>query len=126
MVKGHTSSVASLGQHAIKVVFTAGREEPRTPRHAEKMDQMDKEGRKNHNKCQFSISHYYLPPELSVNLESVVHNTIQTFDEAVEVLHLLCHVLVVLQSLVILPGCGRDRQVEKRVRERKVYVFKIN
>lgn len=28
VVKGHTSSVSSLGQHAIKVVFTAGREEP--------------------------------------------------------------------------------------------------
>lgn len=121
MVKGHTSSVASLSQHAIKVVFTAGREEPKTPRHAEKMDQIDKEGRKNkkwrnarRDGCQFLISHYYLPPELSVNLESVVHNTIQTFDEAVEVLHLLCHVLVVLQSLVILPGCGKDRQMEKR------------
>lgn len=38
MVKGHTSSVASLGQHAVKVVFTAGREEPKTPRHAEKVD----------------------------------------------------------------------------------------
>lgn len=49
-----------------------------------------------------------LPPELSVNLESLVHNTIQTFDEAVEVLHLLCHVLVVLQSLLILPGCGKE------------------
>lgn len=40
-------------------------------------------------------------------MEPVVHNTIQTFDEAVEVLHLLCHVLVVLQSLMILPGCGK-------------------
>lgn len=44
MVKGHTSSVASLSQHAIKVVFTAGREEPKIPRDAEEMDQMDEEG----------------------------------------------------------------------------------
>lgn len=28
MVKGHASRVASLGQHTIKVVFAAGREEP--------------------------------------------------------------------------------------------------
>lgn len=31
VVKGHASRVASLGQHAIKIVFTSGREEPRTP-----------------------------------------------------------------------------------------------
>lgn len=46
----------------------------------------------------------YLPPELSVNLKSMVHDIVQTLNEAVEVLHFLCHVLVVLQSLVILPG----------------------
>lgn len=31
VVEGHASGVASLGQHAIKIVFTAGREEPKTP-----------------------------------------------------------------------------------------------
>lgn len=47
------------------------------------------------------------PPEISIHLESVVHDTIETFNEAVEVLHLLCHVLVALQSLMILPTHGR-------------------
>lgn len=56
---------------------------------------------------------HHLPPEISINLESEVHNAVQTFDEAVEVLHLLCHVLVVLQRHLVLPKCGKETNGEK-------------
>lgn len=44
----------------------------------------------------------------------MVHDTVQAFDEAVEILHLMCHVLVVLQRLMVLPRCEKDEQVGKR------------
>lgn len=59
------------------------------------------------------MSFHHLPPELSINLESMVHNAVKTFDEAVEVLHLLCHVLVVLQRLMVLPKCGKRDKLKK-------------
>ena len=43
----------------------------------------------------------------------MVHDTVEAFDEAVEVLHLLCEVLVVLQSLVVLSACGRKQRGEE-------------
>lgn len=56
---------------------------------------------------------HHLPPEFSVSLESSVHNAVQTFDEAVQVLHLLCHVLVVLQRHLVLPKCAKETSGEK-------------
>lgn len=40
------------------------------------------------------------------------HDLVQAFDEAVEVLHLLCHVVVALQGLTVLPRC-EDEQAGK-------------
>lgn len=39
--------------------------------------------------------HSSIPPKFGVNVEPLVHDTFQTFDEIVEVLDLLCLVLVV-------------------------------
>lgn len=61
-----------------------------------------------HNKSG-TVSHNNLPPKVGVNLLPLVHDFVQTFNEAVEVIHLLCHVLEVLQSLAVLPECGRNR-----------------
>lgn len=47
--------------------------------------------------------HPSVPTKYSVSVEPLVHDTIQTFDEIVEVLDLLCFVHVTLQSFVILP-----------------------
>lgn len=54
-----------------------------------------------------AILHSSIPTKYSVGVEPLVHDTIQTFDEIVEVLDLLCFVRVALQSFVILPKRGR-------------------
>lgn len=145
VVKGHTSSVSSLGQHAIKVVFTTSREEPAEDKRQMDMDGSDNKSRNTQRKRKYqflnikSITAHFIqyplaiaalrsfswtqcvpvsPSELSIHLQSVVHNTIETFDEAVEVLHLLRHVLVALQSLMILPTHG------KKLRQTTVHAFK--
>lgn len=56
------------------------------------------------------ILHSSVPPKFSISMEPLVHDTIQTFDEIVEVLDLLGLVLVALQSLVILPKWGRSQR----------------
>ena len=48
-----------------------------------------------------------LPPELIVRLQAVGDDLVEGPDEAVEALHLLGHVLIVLKGLVVLPT-GRD------------------
>lgn len=62
---------------------------------------------------QSELQIHHSPPELSVSVESVVHNTVEAFDEAVKVLHLLSHVLVALQSLVVLPKRGTHTRAKK-------------
>lgn len=49
-----------------------------------------------------------VPPELCINLESVVHDVVQAFDEAVEAFHLLGLAVVFFQRLTILSGCEKD------------------
>lgn len=52
-----------------------------------------------------------LPPEVIVRLQAVCDDLVEGLDEAVETLHLLGHVLIVLKSLLELPReGGRDDQ----------------
>lgn len=103
MVKGHVASITSLSKHTIEVVLAASREVPEMQKGLNK-------GLKSHME-QFTtamILHSSIPPKFSISVEPLVHDTIQTFDEIVEVFDLLCLVLVALQSLVILPKWGRS------------------
>lgn len=102
VVKCHTPSVASLIQHVVKVVFTTSWE--KSSNRCRKKCWRDRKITR-HIKSIFCPPVFEnLPPELSIYIESAVHNVVQALDEGVEALHLLCDVLVVLQSLTVLSG----------------------
>lgn len=62
-----------------------------------------------------------LPSHVGVDLLSLVHDFVEGLDKVPEALDLLRHVLVALQSLVILPGCREtDRQTDGRQGEMRM------
>lgn len=107
MVKEHAARITSLCQCVVKVVFAPGREEPG----------------KTEKRCGSGISlifaallqviiDYRLLSQVDVDLLSLIHDFVEALDEASEGLDLLHHVLVALQSLVILPGRREGQTAE--------------